>query len=97
MVRRTILKAVGGHNVKIVPQFAKPEFGGIEQVRSQIRKHPRALVAPRGVPYQTCGAIAVEHAHAINPAELPRLNQFFHAHEMWLETVVIRGIADSPL
>ena len=82
---------------KSSPCSSEPEERGVEQVRAEVRQHAGALVAPRRVADQPRGAVAVEHAAAIDLAEHARADRVAHAHEVRLEAVVVGRVADRAL
>ena len=69
-----VLETIGGDDPKCIRHVAEPEAACIEQMRSKIRKHACAFIAPNGIMNEPRGAVAVKHPARIDFPERSRGN-----------------------
>ena len=96
MIEGRVLEAVTRDHTKMMIACAEPEEHRVQQVRAEIRQHAGVAIAPRAADVAR-GAVAVEHAAPVGPAQPPGVEQRLHPHEARLEAVVVGGIADDGL
>jgi hypothetical protein len=67
-VKGLVFETICTPNATWTLNFAEQEEDHIEQVRAEIRKDPKSLVAPRGIPHIACRPVAIEKPSAIDQA-----------------------------
>src|SRR5438094_5086328 len=94
MIERAVLETIRRKDLERRGGLSEPEQRGIEQVRSKIGKDAGPLVAPRRIAHEARGSVSVKHPEIVDPTQLSRVDRLLHPHEMRLESVVVRGVAN---
>ena len=68
LIGRAVFKAVRRHDLDVLAKLAEPELCRVQEVGAEIGQNAGALIAPGRIAHEPRGAVAVEHATAVDRA-----------------------------